>query len=133
MEQHIRDVVIECTRASDEERAQFPVIVGQLVAAGVERYHADLVRSEKTYYLPDGSNIVVPCHAVELQPAQAFSAQQVEAAVRASQQEEIGYREFCRRVVRAGCAGYWVSLVGKRAVYYGRTGETHVERFPGSA
>ncbi len=30
----------------------------------------------------------------------------------------------------AGCAGYFVSLIGRRAVYFGRTAETHVEPFP---
>ena len=30
----------------------------------------------------------------------------------------------------AGCAGYFVSIPGKRVVYYGRTGETHVEIIP---
>lgn len=29
-----------------------------------------------------------------------------------------------------GCVGYHVSLAGRRAVYYGRSGETHVEQFP---
>jgi hypothetical protein len=28
--------------------------------------------------------------------------------------------------------GYLVSLLGKRALYYGRTGETHTEYFPGT-
>lgn len=33
----------------------------------------------------------------------------------------------------AGCAGYLVSLPGRRVVYYGRTGETHVELIPAAA
>lgn len=37
---------------------------------------------------------------------------------------------FCRKVAAAGCAGYVVSFPGRRAVYMGRTGETHVETFP---
>lgn len=130
MDERSHEVVVECTRASDEERVTFPAVVQMLVNAGVERYHADLVKNDKTYYLPDGSYAIVPTHAVGALPAQRFLAEQVEAAVRASQQQQIGYREFCRRVVDAGCAGYWVSITGKRAVYYGRSGETHVELFP---
>lgn len=42
------------------------------------------------------------------------------------------YKGFCVKVVRAGCAGYAVSLHGKRVLYYGRTGETHTEYFPGT-
>jgi uncharacterized protein YbcV (DUF1398 family) len=42
------------------------------------------------------------------------------------------YQGFCDKVVAAGCAGYLVSIVGRRVLYYGRTGETHTEYFPGS-
>lgn len=132
MEQHIQNVVVECTRASDEERKTFPAIIAELVGAGVERYHADLVKHEKTYYTRAGQSCVVESQPCDDAPAQAFLAEQIEAAVRASQRQQIGYREFCRRVLQAGCAGYWVSITGKRAVYYGRTGETHVELFPTS-
>jgi hypothetical protein len=46
---------------------------------GVERYHADLVCSTKTYYMPDGRFEVVGCHEVG-RPAAALSAAGVEAA-----------------------------------------------------
>src|SRR5262245_46085268 len=130
MDDAVRNVVRECSRASDENSESFPVIVGRLIEAGIERYHADLVRSEKTYYLPDGSSEVVPNHAVETAPAASFSAAGVEAAVRASQAGGITYNMFCERVVAAGCVGYHVSIAGRRAVYYGRTGDSHVEWFP---
>jgi hypothetical protein len=32
----------------------------------------------------------------------------------------------------AGCTDYVVSLVGKRVIYNGRTGESLVEMFPGA-
>jgi uncharacterized protein YbcV (DUF1398 family) len=102
------------------------------MAAGVERYHQDLRRSERTYYLPDGTSEVVGNDAVPVAPPVIFSAGGVEAAVRAAQAGAINYKEFCRRAMEAGCVGYVVSIVGKRVVYYGRTGDTHVEYFPGS-
>jgi hypothetical protein len=37
-----------------------------------------------------------------------------------------------QRAVRAGCVGYIAWLAGKQVAYFGRRGETHVERFPGS-
>ncbi len=129
MDPHVKDAVHEMTRASDEERMLFPEIVGTLMQAGIERYHADLVASTKTYFLPDGTFETVPCHAAG-PIAQAFSAAEVEAAVHASQTRAIGYGEFCRRVAAAGCVGYFVSLTGRRALYYGRTAEVHVEHFP---
>jgi uncharacterized protein YbcV (DUF1398 family) len=61
-----------------------------------------------------------------------FSAEGVEKAVRANQRQEIAYREFCRLIAGAGCVGYFVSLAGRRAVYYGRTGDEHVEWFHGA-
>jgi uncharacterized protein YbcV (DUF1398 family) len=132
MDAAVRDVVLECTKASDEERVSFPEVVKKLIDAGVERYHADLLRSEKTYYLPNGESEVVPNHAVGIVPPREFSAQGVDAAVRAIQAGNIQYKAFCERVAAAGCVGYFVSIAGRRAIYYGRTGDSHVEWFPGA-
>lgn len=123
-------VVEDCTARSDHETITFPEVVGKLMAAGIERYHADLQRSEKIYYLPDGTSHLTPAHLIDETAAIAFDASGIDAAVRAIQAGQIQYIEFCRRILRAGCVAYIVSLAGRRAVYYGRTGETHVELFP---
>jgi uncharacterized protein YbcV (DUF1398 family) len=68
----------------------------------------------------------------KVKAAGEFSARGVEKAVRLIQQQAIGYRQFCRLIADAGCVGYFVSLTGRRAVYYGRTGDEHVEWFPGA-
>jgi uncharacterized protein YbcV (DUF1398 family) len=128
----VSDVLIECTRASDEERVSFGQVVMKLTEAGIERYHADLVRSEKTYYLPNGDSEILTCAALETTPAPEFSAAGVEAAVRSVQAGAIKYKTFCERVMAAGCVGYIVSITGRRVVYYGRTGDNHVEWFPGA-
>jgi len=131
MDQSVRMFVEELTRASDAESITFPQVVQSMLAAGVERYHADLMRSERVYYMPDGISCSIPAHVVR-DIARDFSAAGVEAAVRAAQRGDIQYREFCRRIAAAGCVGYFVTLAGQRAVYYGRTGETHIEHFPAS-
>ena len=130
MQENVKSVIEECTRGSDEERMSFPEVVSKLMSVGVERYHADLVRREKTYYLGNGDSLVVEVKARHGQPAASFSAAQTEAAVRASQARQIGYNEFCERVTAAGCASYIVSLVGRRVVYFGRSAESHVELMP---
>lgn len=130
METQVKNVVEACTAGSDSGDMIFPVVVRNLMAAGVERYHADLLRGEKTYYLPNGESHRVACHALTEAPAPAFSAEGVEAAVRAIQAGSIRYGEFCARIAAAGCVDYLVSLAGRRAVYYGRTGDCYVERFP---
>lgn len=130
MKSDVIAVIEECTKASDEARLTFPEVVARLAAAGVERYHADLQRAEKTYYLPDGASHVAVSASVATEPAEIFSAAGVDAAVRAVQARAIDYKAFCERIVEAGCVGYLVSIAGRRAVYYGRSGETHVEPFP---
>jgi uncharacterized protein YbcV (DUF1398 family) len=125
-----RNAVLDCTRFSDDERETFGQIVGRLMAAGIERYHADLRRAEKVYYTSDGESLAVPAAPVAGGFAETFSAAGVDAAVRAAQAGAIKYQEFCERIAAAGCVGYHVSLAGRRAVYYGRSGETHVEPFP---
>jgi len=130
MNANVKVVVVEASRASDEERVTFGEVVMSLMKAGVERYHADLPRGEKTYYLPNGQSEIVRGDAVRIPPAEAFSAGGVDAAVRAIQAGQIQYKTFCNRVAEAGCVGYHVSLVGKRAMYYG---DSHVEWFPGTS
>ena len=89
MDAHTKDVVVEATRASDEERVTFGEVVKNLVAAGVERYHTDLLRGERTYYLPNGESEVVTGEPVAITPARDFSATGVDAAVKAIQAGKI--------------------------------------------
>lgn len=119
-----------CSRASDADTMPFSQIIAKLQEAGVERYLADLSRSAKTYYLPDGRSCVVGGKPHGRVAAARFDAAGVEAAVRASQARAITYAQFCEAVAASGCVGYIVSLAGRRAVYFGRSGETHVELFP---
>lgn len=130
MDDRAKRAVIECTEASDEERTTFGDVVGLLIAAGVERYHADLVCSNKTYYMPNGDVEIVPSTLTRSSAADTFSDEGIEAAIRAIQARQIGYREFCARITVAGCVGYHVFLAGRRAIYYGRSGDFHVELFP---
>lgn len=122
--------LLDCTRGSDAGTMIFPQVIARLAAVNVERYHADLVRAEKTYYLPDGTSRTLACHKLDTPPAVQFSAPGIEATIRAVQAGAIDYKEFCRGIAQAGCVFYLVSLTGRRAVYYGRTGEAHVEMFP---
>jgi uncharacterized protein YbcV (DUF1398 family) len=133
MNAHVKAAVEDCTRASDEERMTFPEVVAKLSAAGVERYRADLLRAEKTYYLPDGASHVVPAAPIGAAAARSFSPEGVRDAVRAIQARRITYKTFCERIAAAGCVDYVVSLAGRRAVYFGRTGESYVEPFPATA
>lgn len=121
-----------CLRAAEDNTMTFPEIVGRLAEAGVESYAVDLRRGSATYYGGDGESVVIDAHHDHAPVAEGFDAVTVQVAIKEAQQLVAGYSYagFRRKVMAAGCAGYFVSFPGKRAVYFGRTGEIHTEHFP---
>lgn len=121
-----------CLAGAEDNTMTFPQIVVALIEAGIESYAVDFRRATATYYLPDGGSIQLPTHRVDIPVAAAFDAAPIKGAIKEAQDLVPGYsyRGFCRKVAAAGCAGYLVSFPGRRAVYLGRDGETHVEHFP---
>jgi uncharacterized protein YbcV (DUF1398 family) len=125
--------IAECMKLSLAD-TPFPIVVGKLAGAGVRSYRADLIALRNTYYdaakqsfdepipLSDGPEI-----------AEHFDEAAVSATVKAIQQKQIGYAEFLRRIMRAGCATYCVFLDGRKAIYFGRDGASYTEPFPPKA
>jgi uncharacterized protein YbcV (DUF1398 family) len=132
MNEHQRATAGCCLEAAEGNTMAFPQIVGTLMEAGFESYVIDFRRATATYYLLDGESIELPAHRVDAPIASAFDTARMQAAIREAQQQVPGYtyRGFCEKAVLAGCAGYVVSFSGRRALYVGRTAETHVEHFP---
>jgi uncharacterized protein YbcV (DUF1398 family) len=120
----------QCMAASFAD-TPFPEVVRRLVGAGVQSYTADLVKLRNTYYgtdreaydellpLKDGPAI-----------APGFDSDRVAATVKAIQRGEIGYAEFLRRIMDAGCSHYEVFISGRKAMYFGRDGAFYTEPFP---
>ena len=127
------ETINECLELSFAD-TPFPVVMGKLAGAGVAGYDADLIALRKTYYDSGTDNIdeALPLADPPAVPS-AFDAAAVEASLRAIRQQEIGYAEFLRRIMRAGCARYLVFFGGRKAMYLGRNGEFYIEPFPGSA
>ncbi|WP_165252125.1 DUF1398 family protein [Paludisphaera soli] len=123
-------ILHECLELSLSGRIAFPEVVARMLATGVERYDADLTRRELRHYATDDST-----HAESLPLADApmvareFSATAVRSAVASAQRREIDYPHFLRRIMAAGSVGYTAYLAGRKVVYFGRAGETHVEPF----
>jgi uncharacterized protein YbcV (DUF1398 family) len=130
--EHQKTIARFCLSAAESGDKTFPEIVETLMRGGFESYTVDFRRAAATYYLPDGDSVELPSHKTELPVAADFDTAIVKAAIREAQQLVPGYtyQGFCRKVVAAGCAGYIVSFSGRRALYFGRTAETHVEHFP---
>jgi uncharacterized protein YbcV (DUF1398 family) len=123
-------VIQDCAALSIQGKISFGAVVGKLMGIGLERYHADYTRHECTYYMPDGESLVVPVNHSNAPIAEEFSAKGVEAAVKQAQRGEIFYPEFVKQTIAAGCVGYFVQITGRQVIYFGRKGETHIERFP---
>lgn len=132
MNDHQKLTARACLEAAESGTMTFPQIIGALIDAGFESYVIDFRRSVAIYYRPGGESIELPSHKVAADVAPSFDAERLQAAIREAQQQVPGYtyRGFCEKAASAGCAGYVVSFSGRRALYIGRTAETHVEHFP---
>ncbi|MFC7400393.1 DUF1398 domain-containing protein [Chelatococcus sp. GCM10030263] len=121
-----------CLEGAEGNLMTCPQIVGMLMQAGFEGYAIDFRRATATYYLPDGEGIELPAHRIDAPVAPTFDTTLMQAAIKEAQQQVPGYtyKGFCRKAALAGCASYIVSFSGRRALYIGRTAETHVENFP---
>ncbi len=132
MNDHQRSIAKACLDGAENGSMAFPEIVGTLMGEGFESYLVDYRRCVAIYYLPDGDSVELPTHRIDVPVAPHFDARAIQAAIREAQQLALGYTYlgFCCKTAAAGCAGYLVSFSGRRALYFGRTGETHVEQFP---
>jgi uncharacterized protein YbcV (DUF1398 family) len=132
MNEQLTATAQKCLDAAYAGTMDFPSIVRALIEAGFEGYDVDYRRGTSTYYLPTGESVQFALPTSDTKVAPEFRADDVERAVREAQNKVPGYTYagFCAKAKTAGCAGYMVSFLGKRVVYFGRTAETHVEHFP---
>jgi uncharacterized protein YbcV (DUF1398 family) len=121
-----------CLHGAESGTMEFPQIVATLVDAGFESYTIDFRRGTATYYTPDDESMELAAPAIHGPVTREFNAATIQAAIREAQTNAPGYTYlgFCAKVRAAGCSGYTVSFLGRRAVYYGRSAEAHVEMFP---
>lgn len=131
-------VLHECSERSVAGNITFPEVVEKLMAVGIESYHADLYRREKTYYAANGDSHMESESGLDPKVfnadavAKELNPNGVKEAVRQIQHKEIDYQQFLRGILSAGVANYWVYLTGKRAIYVARNGDEYVEWFPGA-
>jgi uncharacterized protein YbcV (DUF1398 family) len=132
MDEKLSAVAQSCLDAAYEGTLDFPSIVRTLSEAGFEGYDVDYRRSTSTYFLRSGESVQLSTPKSGAAVAAEFTAGDVALAVREAQSKAPGYTYagFCAKVMAAGCAGYMVSVSGRRVLYFGRTAETHVEHFP---
>lgn len=122
----------DCLNAAETDAEAFPQIVGRLINAGFESYTVDFRRATVIYHLPSGESLELSGHPIRGPIAEKFDAPALQAAIREAQQQVAGYsyKGFCEKAAAAGCVSYFVSFLGRRALYSGHSGETHTEHFP---
>lgn len=126
-------VAERCLNGARTGNMDFPGIVGLLGAEGFDGYFVDYRAATVTYYLADGEAATLRDAEHDTTVPVDFDASAVAGAVGEAQRKAAGYTYagFSEKVMAAGCAGYLVSISGRRVVYLGRSGETHLERMPG--
>lgn len=129
-----QDVARATLEGSESGAMSFPEGVQMLMQAGFDGYAVDFRRSTRTYYRPDGAALELETEPAPAPVAERFEVAAIRQAIGEAQTLAPGYsyRGFCAKAAAAGCAGYLVSFPGRRVLYYGRTGETHTEHFPGA-
>jgi uncharacterized protein YbcV (DUF1398 family) len=118
---------------SEANTLSFPEGVKMIAAAGFKSYLVDYRAGTRTYHHSSGETFTF--QGPSYPAVDAFDAGIVKTAIKEAQMLVPGYtyQGFCRKVTElGGAAGYVVSIVGKRVLYFGVNGETHTEYFPGS-
>jgi uncharacterized protein YbcV (DUF1398 family) len=125
-------LVRKCLEGAEQDSMTFPEIVAALMDGGFEGYMVDYRRATASYYLPSGESIELATHGSDLAVGETFDPVALKAAICEAQAlaPDYTYKGFSQKVTAAGCAGYIVSFTGRRALYFARTAETHVEHFP---
>ena len=132
MDTSLTEIARTCLDGAETGTMTFARILGTLTRECFESYAIDFRRGTATYYLPGGDSVLFPTRQHGVPIADTLDVASAQAAIREAQQLAAGYTHagFCAKVMAAGCAGYIVSFTERRAVYFGRTAETHVEHFP---
>jgi uncharacterized protein YbcV (DUF1398 family) len=126
-----QEILNGCVAASFAGTMHFGEVVKKLGAAGVEWYSSNLLVGTSTHYFADGTyHHTRWTEWTAPKTADAFDDNKVAAAIRSIQQRQILYPEFLRQIAEAGVVYYTVHLRGRKAIYFGRHGDFHIEPFP---
>ena len=130
MNESTRSTIKSTFDASNLGSIHFGEVIGQLIEAGVESYHVDYRSGRSTYFLPDGNTVDFSFEHPQQGIADTFDGDAIRSIILEAQQGRVVYPEFKKLSQSAGCAAYTVWIAGRHVSYFGRRGETHIERFP---
>ncbi len=123
-------VIRTVAEESAQGRLHFGRVVELLIGAEVESYAVDYRAHRTTYHTADGPPVEIALAMPDVRIANDLDTPALQSAIRGAQRGEVRYPEFKQLSAQAGCIGYIVWIAGRHVTYFGRRGETHVERFP---
>lgn len=132
MHEQMKAIARQCLEGAETNTMTFPQVVSTLMSAGFEGYAVDFRQGMVAYYSPSGETTELPMTKPASSVAAEFNPALVKEAIREAQTLAPGYtyKGFVTKTAAAGCAGYLVSFLGRRVLYFGRNADTHVEHFP---
>lgn len=126
--------IAELACATQDGTLAFASIVAALRDEGVESYRVDYRAACMTFHGADTGIAIAPLTLGSLpEIAREPDVGALRAAIRDSQAHGQSFADFSRRATQAGVQVYYAFLRGQRVTYLGRTGDAHVEWFPGAA
>lgn len=111
----------------------FGLFIGQLIELGVESYRVDHRLASMDFFLRSDLAHPVVFPPVVGPIGSTLHRAALKAAIGGAQRGELRYPQFVDHIVAAGVVGYYVWIRGAHVVYFGRSGEQHVEHFPTAA
>lgn len=130
MNSQAKSIIEKCALESHAGLLTFPEVLGRLVEVGVESYFADYRDQSTTYYFSSNEAVRIAMDVPAIGIPNTFNQAAIVSAIRGAQCDIIKYPEFLKLTMSAGCVGYMVWITGRHVSYFGRQGETHIERFP---
>lgn len=125
-----RELIQTTFEASSQGWIHFGQVIGQLMAAQVESYQVDYRAGRTTAYLPGGETLDLSFDPPKEAIADTFDTDAIRSAILDAQHGRVAYPESKHSSQCGGCVSCFVWIAGRHVTYYGRRGETHVERFP---
>ncbi|MBS0236690.1 MAG: DUF1398 family protein [Proteobacteria bacterium] len=124
------DVINRGRKMCLADTMSFLEFVKTLIDVGMERYTVDFVSLKAAYYSINNEVYITDFEFEKLPISLQFDQASVKEAVLASREGRMKYKDFLPYIANAGCCRYEVFITGKKVIYFGRDGSTHIELFP---
>ncbi|WP_043309521.1 hypothetical protein [Pseudomonas sp. ML96] len=125
MNSYTKRVIEHCTNALNYGGASLVQIIGKLGEVGIESCHVDYRIPALIFYAPSGASYSLPLSTPEEPIATGFDCPALQNALDAANSGDLGFAEFKRCTLEAGCIGFFIWLDGWHATFLGRHGEIH--------